>query len=1063
MNPEITLDDYEKIGTMETALSEHADEAFFELSAEAQKIAEKIFKCLTETDRENREIRRAMTIEKLCAVADADFAEVASVIEVFRREGRTFLMPPPEVPLNKNSLIDISHESLIRKWERLKKWVEEEGQSARTYRRLAEDALLHKQERMGFWSDPELKDALEWRENFKPNETWAQLYKETGERQFKASFAESMEYLDESAINRDEEIAEDVRQQNALRKYARNLRWTVIGLVFFSFLIIGAAGFAFYQMNEAVQVKNALFEEKRMTEELNSNLETNALRLEAEKNEKEKAFNDLKDSQEKLSESLELQKEATEKAEREKEHAKLSEAEKKKALEKQEELAAAAKVAEIEAIRLKDRALESLKRANASRQREEFNRKALTLLEQGEYAEAELPFLSLLESFENGSELMDEKTRTDGKWWASHNLGIVYAKLGKYEEAQKFYIKAHGAIVASKDKSAERVKEINRSLVTTFRRLGQLNHDEAENATRDELAKMYNRRAIGYYNQLLRIQEKPSDAEQAGYLADVYVELADTLYDFQSYEPAKKFYKKAEELYGNKNDYDKQVAVLRKWADTAIRKTSRIDEESNEDAKSDENAKLNEDAKSNEDAEADENAALEEYPVRLVERAIEIQENKDKMKLSPLSLEIADSYDQLAKVAVFSAEGDYYEPPPYDKLAQLIRKMNYAADKKSYISEEEFRELANTYVKVEKCRRAEETYFKAIEWSKQPENKYLRTDFGYLEFYLDLAELYKNVLRDDRNAQNYFDLFVAESEKGKPGSVTPYITEGLFEKAGDFSFAVRNYQQASKFYQYALQKLNEAIGSDEEIIRATKEDGQPEPEENVKSLIKLSLNKAELLAKIARVYEQQGEQESAKKLYSEAQALISSKFGETGIEKAKIFINEADFYERLGNNEEATKKYNEAESILNVLTKSNNQPALALQIHVQKKLGDISRKSAAADAQLNAAQFYETAILKLDYYGQVQGGEEYENLQSATPVECRPKVVSRYTRDGKLTKEFWTDKAEILEELAKLLEGKNGEAIKAKLKIEDIPGELGTAKLLSEDFKDCPCLDDDCK
>ena len=57
MNPVITLNDYKKIGMMETALSQHADEAFSELSPDGQKIAEKIFKCLTETDRENREIR----------------------------------------------------------------------------------------------------------------------------------------------------------------------------------------------------------------------------------------------------------------------------------------------------------------------------------------------------------------------------------------------------------------------------------------------------------------------------------------------------------------------------------------------------------------------------------------------------------------------------------------------------------------------------------------------------------------------------------------------------------------------------------------------------------------------------------------------------------------------------------------------------------------------------------------------------------------------------------------------------------------------------------------------
>src|SRR3712207_8099926 len=50
------------------------------------------------------------------------------------------------VHLNGDSLIDISHESLIRNWARLKAWVDEESRSARIYRRLAETAVLYQEE-----------------------------------------------------------------------------------------------------------------------------------------------------------------------------------------------------------------------------------------------------------------------------------------------------------------------------------------------------------------------------------------------------------------------------------------------------------------------------------------------------------------------------------------------------------------------------------------------------------------------------------------------------------------------------------------------------------------------------------------------------------------------------------------------------------------------------------------------------------------------------------------------------------------------------------------------------
>ena len=43
-------------------------------------------------------------------------SEVIKVIEEFRRPGRSFLMPGIHVPLNGNTTVEISHESLMRIW-----------------------------------------------------------------------------------------------------------------------------------------------------------------------------------------------------------------------------------------------------------------------------------------------------------------------------------------------------------------------------------------------------------------------------------------------------------------------------------------------------------------------------------------------------------------------------------------------------------------------------------------------------------------------------------------------------------------------------------------------------------------------------------------------------------------------------------------------------------------------------------------------------------------------------------------------------------------------------------
>ncbi|MGK0186700.1 MAG: energy-coupling factor transporter ATP-binding protein EcfA2 [Verrucomicrobiales bacterium] len=135
----IDLQHYESVGGMAEALSRHADEVYDELPDDAhRRVTEKLFKALTERNTDNRGIRRPGQLGKLCAVANTDQETVITIIEAFRKMGRTFLMPTEGVPLQPGTVIDISHESLMRVWRRLDGWVEEESQSARIYRRLGE-------------------------------------------------------------------------------------------------------------------------------------------------------------------------------------------------------------------------------------------------------------------------------------------------------------------------------------------------------------------------------------------------------------------------------------------------------------------------------------------------------------------------------------------------------------------------------------------------------------------------------------------------------------------------------------------------------------------------------------------------------------------------------------------------------------------------------------------------------------------------------------------------------------------------------------------------------------
>ena len=167
---------------------------------DSSTICEKLLKALTDKATDPRGVRRPTTLGTLCALSEASEAEVTAVIDVFREPSRSFVMPPAREALEAETVIDISHESLMRVWERLKTWVEEEAVSARRYRRLAETAELHEAGKANLWRDRDLQLALDWRDKEKPIPAWAARYHD--------GFEHAIGFLEASVALRDEEARE---------------------------------------------------------------------------------------------------------------------------------------------------------------------------------------------------------------------------------------------------------------------------------------------------------------------------------------------------------------------------------------------------------------------------------------------------------------------------------------------------------------------------------------------------------------------------------------------------------------------------------------------------------------------------------------------------------------------------------------------------------------------------------------------------------------------------------------------------------------------------------------
>jgi WD40 repeat protein len=237
----LDLDDYQRVGKMTHALSLHADEIYDALATDLQRqLCRGLFQALTVQESESRGIRRPQRLGRLCQILDVSVEELLPIIDAYRQKGVTFLMPGPEVELTDRTIIDISHESLMRVWTRLRNWVDEEAQAAGIYLRLSESAALYEQGKAGLYRDPELGIALAWQQSQQPNAAWAERYRPgfdvalaflTASQQ--ASVAE--EQAREAARQRELEQARQLAEAQQLRleqqrRAARKLRKMIGGL-----------------------------------------------------------------------------------------------------------------------------------------------------------------------------------------------------------------------------------------------------------------------------------------------------------------------------------------------------------------------------------------------------------------------------------------------------------------------------------------------------------------------------------------------------------------------------------------------------------------------------------------------------------------------------------------------------------------------------------------------------------------------------------------------------------------------------------------------------------------
>ena len=118
----LTLKHYRRIGGFADALSRHADEILKDLPAPKLQLAvEQTLRALSELDKAGRAIRRALPFSRLLAETGVDEVELRQALDRFRADDCSFLVPPlfDEPVIEPTTRIDVGHEALLRRWERV--------------------------------------------------------------------------------------------------------------------------------------------------------------------------------------------------------------------------------------------------------------------------------------------------------------------------------------------------------------------------------------------------------------------------------------------------------------------------------------------------------------------------------------------------------------------------------------------------------------------------------------------------------------------------------------------------------------------------------------------------------------------------------------------------------------------------------------------------------------------------------------------------------------------------------------------------------------------------------
>jgi hypothetical protein len=253
----VKLEHLKEVGGAARALSDHAEEAFSRATrSDRHRIdtANWLFRALSDLDADGRIVRRSASIADLAEATGAQIDLVKEIVDVFRQPEFSLLYPYPPARLEKDTIVSVSHEALLRRWKKISgSGFDRDGRPAGLVYREVEDGMIWRalsvQSRdFAKKSDRVLSAAateqrLPWFEQIERRPGWICRYAQRGRKTKNGAWIEEWNRVSAlmaaSAENLERERTR-LETERALVVKLRKSGWVILVLVV---LIVGMLGY----------------------------------------------------------------------------------------------------------------------------------------------------------------------------------------------------------------------------------------------------------------------------------------------------------------------------------------------------------------------------------------------------------------------------------------------------------------------------------------------------------------------------------------------------------------------------------------------------------------------------------------------------------------------------------------------------------------------------------------------------------------------------------------------------------------------------------------------------